>query len=300
MYQVNTKPKNTKTLIPNAIQQNAAVQGMEINAHLVMSAKDDGPLNFVTDEQSDYLIIAFGTLQVSVVPRRLLNGECLLIMADSSCEKVAVSGDFMMIKICGASRLAPFLSMSDKQSCDSILRQKSPCLYLLAHSAKRHISLNSLDVDEYAKALAVVGRAEFACQYEAQGFSDTSELPNWKLRIVDAYILGNLEKTLLLEDLAAKCQMSPGYFCRLFKSKTGQTPHQYIMSKRVEMACKMLSNSLLPICEIAYGAGFSSQSHMTATFKKMIGFTPKSYRAEQKILAVPTAATISNAAANFC
>lgn len=283
MQQANTELSNTQQLIPNVMQQDAVSENFELKAHLGVYAKSDEPLKFVTDEKSEYLIIAFGTLQVSILSKKLLNGECLLIMADSCCDKVVVSGNFMMIKICGSSTLVPYKSSDEQQPQKSVLRQKSPCLYLLAHSAKRHIALNSLDVDEYARALAVVGRAEFACQYEMQGPDSSSELPNWKMRLVDSYILDNIESTLSLDELASKCQMSPGYFCRLFKSRTGATPHQYILSKRVEKACNMLKNSSPSICEVAYSSGFSSQSHMTAIFKKTIGFTPKSYRAEQRM-----------------
>ena len=290
MQQPNIELSNVQQMVPKATQQSIVSEKLELKAHLGVHEKSDKPHKFVTDENSDYLIIAFGTLQVSILSKNLLNGECLLIMADTYHDKVVVSGNFMMIKICGSSTPMPFGSPDEQQSQKCVLRQKSPCLYLLAHSAKRHIALNSLDVDEYARALAIVGRAEFASQYETQGSDPSSELPNWKMRLVDSYILDNIESTLPLDELASKCQMSPGYFCRLFKSRTGATPHQYILSKRVEKACDMLKNPSPSICEVAYSSGFSSQSHMTAIFKKTIGFTPKSYRAEQSMLPAMSAA----------
>ncbi len=258
---------------------------------IIVCTDEDGPRSFASKQQSDFLIIAFGELEVSVMTKGPLIGECLLIQANFESDEVVVSGNYMMIDVSGPSHSEYLGLHADCGSNETVLCQKSPCLYLLGLAAKRHLYLEDFDVGEYAQAIAVVGRAEFSEQNLTKDSGLVSELPHWKLRVVDSYIKENIDCTILLEDLAEKCQMSLGYFSRLFKSRTGSTPHQYILEKRVEVACEMLTKSSLSICEIAYCSGFSSQSHMTAIFKKLIGITPKCYRAEQISFSTISSAT---------
>ncbi len=254
--------------------------GSGMRARMVACADDDGPMTFASTPQCDLLIIAFGEVQVSILSNPMASGECLLILDGCRFDEVVVSGSFMMIEMLGSDEFELVAPFADTQSKESVLRQKSPCLHLLAITAKRHLSLDDIDISEYAHALAVVARAEFASQCQSPDSGFASELPHWKMQLVEAYILENIEDTILLDELADRCQMSPGHFSRLFKARTGSTPHQYILAKRIAVACNMLTQASLPICQIALSTGFSSQSHMTAIFKKTIGLTPKCYRDE--------------------
>ena len=67
-------------------------------------------------------------------------------------------------------------------------------------------------------------------------------------------------------------------FTRAFKAATGETPHQFVIQRRLMCAKQMLANSAAPIAEIAYDCGFSSQSHMTSTFTKHLSVSPGVYR----------------------
>jgi AraC family transcriptional regulator len=64
-----------------------------------------------------------------------------------------------------------------------------------------------------------------------------------------------------------------------FRRFYGSAPAEYIRRLRVEFACRALSGSTAPLIEIALAAGFSSQSHFSNTFKRLIGMTPTAYRA---------------------
>jgi AraC family transcriptional regulator len=50
------------------------------------------------------------------------------------------------------------------------------------------------------------------------------------------------------------------------------------MERRVQHAHKLLRDKARPIEEIAYAAGFSSQSHLTTNFRRVIGVTPGRFR----------------------
>jgi AraC family transcriptional regulator len=103
-------------------------------------------------------------------------------------------------------------------------------------------------------------------------------LSGQKLRRVMELIHEHLEKDLKLGELAATVGASPYHFARLFKQSTGHTPHQYVITCRIERAKHLLAHTDLSIAEIAYRVGFASQSHFTTHFRKLLATTPKAYR----------------------
>jgi len=100
-------------------------------------------------------------------------------------------------------------------------------------------------------------------------------LPRHKLQQVIDYINAHLEEDLSLNKLAGLIQMSPHYFCQLFKQSTGVTPHQYVIRRRVERAKELLVKGEMAIVEIARQVGFASQSHLNFHTKRLLGVTPK-------------------------
>jgi AraC family transcriptional regulator len=98
------------------------------------------------------------------------------------------------------------------------------------------------------------------------------------LQQLKEYIDVHLNQDLKLIELSAIAQLSPYHFLRLFKQRTGITPHQYILQQRIEQAKHLLQHSKLSIAEIAVRTGFSDQSHLTRCFKRRFGITPKQLR----------------------
>ena len=96
-------------------------------------------------------------------------------------------------------------------------------------------------------------------------------------RLVD-YIEEHLGEDLSLEALAAEVGLSPLYLVRAFRSAVGQSPHQYVVARRVEQARRLLTATTLPIAEISLATGFSSQSHLTSWFRRLVGVSPALYR----------------------
>lgn len=101
-----------------------------------------------------------------------------------------------------------------------------------------------------------------------------------KLRRAIEFINVNLnkEQTVALAAVAEEVQMSYFHFSRAFKQAMGVSPNVYMIEQRVERAKKMLSETDLPIAEIALRAGFASQSHFTTTFRRLAWSTPKAFR----------------------
>lgn len=101
-----------------------------------------------------------------------------------------------------------------------------------------------------------------------------------RLRKAIAFINENLdeEQTVALAAVAEAVQMSYFHFSRAFKQSTGSSPNVYMTERRIERAKKLLSETDLPIADIALRTGFASQSHFTTTFRKLVWTTPKAFR----------------------
>lgn len=107
----------------------------------------------------------------------------------------------------------------------------------------------------------------------------TEPVSSYRLKSTLNYIHDHLEQNINLEMLAGANAMNPSYFCRVFQQEIGCSPYQYIIQKRIEKAKKLLKIGELGISEIALQCGFANHSHLDRHFHKIVGMTPKAYRA---------------------
>ncbi|MEP7143225.1 MAG: AraC family transcriptional regulator [Ferruginibacter sp.] len=91
------------------------------------------------------------------------------------------------------------------------------------------------------------------------------------------YIDRQFADNINLTDLAACAFMSKFHFIRLFKLLYGETPHQYLVTVRIENA-KRLLNSDRSISEVCTAVGFNSPTSFTGLFKKITGVTPTTFK----------------------
>jgi AraC family transcriptional regulator len=80
-------------------------------------------------------------------------------------------------------------------------------------------------------------------------------------------------------ELAASAGLSVHHFIRAFKRSTGNTPHQYVMARRLEGSMDLLRRPEGSVAEVAYRVGYASPSHFVASFRRTMGVTPGAYRA---------------------
>lgn len=99
-----------------------------------------------------------------------------------------------------------------------------------------------------------------------------------RLKQVIEYIHINYAESISLQTLSEICFMSPNYFCHYFKQEIGKTPVSFINEYRIEKACEMLSESELPVFEIALSVGFDNFSYFIRKFREYKGVSPKKYR----------------------
>ena len=103
-----------------------------------------------------------------------------------------------------------------------------------------------------------------------------------RLRRAIEFMHDNFGRELALEEIAAAAYLSEYHFARLFKQITRVTPHVYLANLRLERARKLLTETALPISEVASMVGYQSQSHFSKMFKSVAGITPRAYREAAK------------------
>lgn len=96
------------------------------------------------------------------------------------------------------------------------------------------------------------------------------------------FIDQNLHRRIVIERLADTAGVGAAQFARLFKRATNVTLHQYIIKRRVERASELLSETQMPIAEIAHECGFADQVHLTRFFGRIIGTSPASFRKKER------------------
>jgi Response regulator containing CheY-like receiver domain and AraC-type DNA-binding domain len=72
--------------------------------------------------------------------------------------------------------------------------------------------------------------------------------------------------------------MSPNYFCKVFKEKTGVNFHAYVIQVRLAAARRLLENTNMRIDDIAERVGYSEGKNFNRIFKKVFGLSPKEYK----------------------
>lgn len=87
---------------------------------------------------------------------------------------------------------------------------------------------------------------------------------------------------LSLNRIAAHIGVSPSYFSSIFKQETGTTFVEYLTKVRIDKACELLRCTNSRTAEIGEQVGYSDPHYFSATFKKVMGQSPKDYRAGQK------------------
>jgi AraC-like DNA-binding protein len=98
---------------------------------------------------------------------------------------------------------------------------------------------------------------------------------------------GRYDRPLDLQALSRTAHVSPRHFSRSFRRVFGETPHQYLLSRRLERARYLLRTTDRSVAEICLDVGFTSVGSFTTTFTRHVGLSPTTYR---RAHAAPSAA----------
>ncbi|HEY2180809.1 MAG TPA: helix-turn-helix transcriptional regulator [Solirubrobacteraceae bacterium] len=84
---------------------------------------------------------------------------------------------------------------------------------------------------------------------------------------------------LTVTDLARAAGLSQAHFSREFRRAFGETPHAYLLTRRLERAAALLRNTDRSVLEICLAVGLQSVGSFTTTFTRVYGMPPTAYRA---------------------
>ncbi len=81
--------------------------------------------------------------------------------------------------------------------------------------------------------------------------------------------------------LARVALMSPGHFSRSFRAAYGETPYNYLMTRRIERAKALLRRGDLSVTDVCIEVGCTSLGSFSSRFTELVGESPSAYRARR-------------------
>src|SRR3954464_2072177 len=93
--------------------------------------------------------------------------------------------------------------------------------------------------------------------------------------LADARYIGPLD----VDDLARTAGLSRAHFSREFRRAFGESPHVYLLTRRLERAASMLRSTDRSVADICIAVGLDSIGSFTTSFSRMFGRSPTAYRA---------------------
>jgi AraC-like DNA-binding protein len=84
---------------------------------------------------------------------------------------------------------------------------------------------------------------------------------------------------LTVDDMARAASMSRAHFSRAFRRAFGESPHAYLLTRRLERAAALLRTTDRSVTEICFAVGLQSIGSFTTSFTRTYGMSPTAYRA---------------------
>jgi AraC-like DNA-binding protein len=86
--------------------------------------------------------------------------------------------------------------------------------------------------------------------------------------------------------MARRAHVSPAHFSRSFRAVFGETPHQYLQTRRIERAQELLRLTELTVGEVCAAVGYTSLGSFSQTFKRTVGVSPSAFREREREAAI--------------
>lgn len=108
-----------------------------------------------------------------------------------------------------------------------------------------------------------------------------------KIRAAARWLETNGDQLIVIDAAAQRAAMSERNFLRRFKAEMGVTPSDYLSYVRLDMSCRLLVETTLPVDKVARRCGLGSGGHLAKLFRKHLGSTPTEYRCSQRTSNAP-------------
>ena len=103
-------------------------------------------------------------------------------------------------------------------------------------------------------------------------------LAPWQIRRVKTYIEASLDASIRVKELAELVRLSSFHFCRAFRDSCGDSPHGYLMRRRVVRAQGLMLTTDASLGQIAADCGLADQAHFNKVFRRFVGESPGKWR----------------------
>jgi AraC-like DNA-binding protein len=107
-------------------------------------------------------------------------------------------------------------------------------------------------------------------------------LAPWQVRRLKAHIEAHLDQPIRIEDLTALTRLSPSYFSAAFRRSFGETPHTYLVRRRIARAQELMLMTDEPLSQIAIACGLCDQAHLSKLFRRATNMSPNIWRRERR------------------
>jgi AraC family transcriptional regulator len=147
--------------------------------------------------------------------------------------------------------------------------------------------------DEREDAEQSIGRAATLLRLEDPNLGETADgqLPDtstavplrsglapWQIRKAKMHIELNLGGKVSTQDLATIAGLSPFHFSRAFRTSFGDSPHRYLLRRRIECSQGLMLSTKDSLAEIALNCGLVDQAHFGKLFRRLVGESPGAWR----------------------
>lgn len=187
-----------------------------------------------------------------------------------------------------AARMTPF-SSQDLERIQGLFCKSGNCVVDMPAQAKQLM----LEFKEICKRFHTAQDRNFLIPYtravlcqiiiQAASYFETqlqNEEPDEFSQVLK-YVRENYNNQVYISDIAGIIGRKETYIFNLFKDKIGQTPNEYMIRLRMNLAAKLLKQSEKSITEIALDTGFSSSQYFSKVFAKYYGRSPGKFRLEK-------------------
>lgn len=100
------------------------------------------------------------------------------------------------------------------------------------------------------------------------------------IRYVKQYVREHIEEDIRVEELAKNVHIGADYLTRMFKKEMNCTVKNYIIQQKMMEARNLLRNTNLPVSVVAAKLGYLNFSHFSASYKRVVGYSPSEERKE--------------------
>jgi AraC-like DNA-binding protein len=110
------------------------------------------------------------------------------------------------------------------------------------------------------------------------------------------YSISHFQKKISIEEISEVANISPHSFCRYFKSRSRKTYSQFLLELRIGHACKLLSETKLPVAQVCFESGFNNFANFNKYFKVHTGKSPLLYQKEFRKIPISHLPNLSSVA----